>query len=59
MCHSSWVVEDCTNAFKGKGKADPLNKLEKNPRFHKTFMQLSEDWNDKPDVLKQFEEFTA
>jgi len=34
MCHSSWVVEDCTNAFKGKGKVDPLNKL-KNPRFHK------------------------
>ena len=30
--------EDCTSAFKGKGKVSPLKKLEKNPRFFKTFM---------------------
>jgi hypothetical protein len=29
--------EDCTSAFKGKGKVGPLKKLEKNPRFHKAF----------------------
>ena len=29
--------EDCTSAFKGKGKVGPLKKLQKNPRFLKTF----------------------
>ncbi len=29
--------EDCTSAFKGKGKVGPLKKLQKNPRFHKAF----------------------
>ena len=35
--------EDCTSAFKGKGKVRPLKKLEKNPKFHKAFQQLGED----------------
>ena len=26
--------EDCTSAFKGKGKVTPLKKLMKTPRFH-------------------------
>ena len=29
--------EDCTSAFKGKGKVAPLKKLERNPKFHKAF----------------------
>ena len=29
--------EDCTSAFKGKGKVTPLKKLEKNPKFHEAF----------------------
>ena len=29
--------EDCTSAFKGKGKVTPLKKLQKNPKFHKAF----------------------
>ena len=29
--------EDCTSAFKGKGKVAPLKKLQKNPRFHTAF----------------------
>lgn len=29
--------EDCTSAFKGKGKIAPLKKLQKNPRFHAPF----------------------
>ena len=29
--------EDCTSAFKGKGKVKPLKKLLKTPRFHKVF----------------------
>ncbi len=29
--------EDCTSAFKGKGKVTPLKKLQKNPKFHGAF----------------------
>ena len=29
--------EDCTSAFKGKGKVAPLKKLQKNPKYQKAF----------------------
>ena len=29
--------EDCTSAFKGKGKVSPFKKLQKTPKFLKTF----------------------
>lgn len=29
--------EDCTSAFKGKGKVPSLKKLQMNPKFHKAF----------------------
>lgn len=29
--------EDCTSAFKGKGKIQALKKLEKNPKYHQAF----------------------
>ncbi|XP_033987161.1 uncharacterized protein LOC117483109 [Trematomus bernacchii] len=51
--------EDCTSAFKGKGKVGPLKKLEKNPKFHRAFSQLGDNWNVKPEVLKQLEQFTC
>lgn len=51
--------EDCTSSFKGKGKVGPLKKLEKNPRFHKAFRQLGDDWKVKPQVMKQLEQFTC
>ena len=51
--------EDCTSAFKGKGKVGPLKKLEKNPRYHKAFRQLGDDWNIKPQLLQQLEQFTC
>uniref|UniRef100_UPI00358FB7B0 uncharacterized protein n=1 Tax=Myxine glutinosa TaxID=7769 RepID=UPI00358FB7B0 len=51
--------EDCTSAFKGKGKVGPLKKLEKNPRFHKAFRQLGNNWIINPLVLKQLEQFTC
>lgn len=51
--------EDCTSAFKGKGKIGPLKKLEKKPRFHVIFKQLGDDWNVKPEVLRQLEQFTC
>lgn len=41
--------EDCTSAFKGKGKVQPLKKLEKNPKFHQAFRynkeRLHDEWN--------------
>ncbi|XP_034071932.1 uncharacterized protein LOC117545981 [Gymnodraco acuticeps] len=51
--------EDCTSAFKGKGKVGPLKKQEKNPKFHRAFSQLGDNWNVKPEVLKQLEQFTC
>ena len=32
-----YTGEDCTSAFKGKGKVGPLKKLQKNPKFQKAF----------------------
>ena len=32
--------EDCTSAFKGKGKVTPLKKLMKTPRFHAEFRYI-------------------
>ena len=37
----------------------PLKRLEKNPRFHKYFQQLGDDWNVNADVLKEVEKFTC
>ena len=37
----------------------PLKKLEKNPRFHKAFRELGEEWVVKPEVVKQLERFTC
>ena len=51
--------EDCTSAFKGKGKVGPLKKLEKNPRFHKVFRELGNDWSVSGLMLDQLEQFTC
>ena len=51
--------EDCTSAFKGKGKVAPLKKLQKFPRLHKGFQQLGLNWNVGLDVIKQLEQFTC
>ena len=31
--------EDCTSAFKGKGKVGPLKKLQKYPKYHKVLVE--------------------
>ena len=51
--------EDCTSAFKGKGKVGPLKKLEKNPRFQNAFRQLGNDWVINEKLVKQLEHFTC
>lgn len=51
--------EDCTSAFKGKGKVRPLKKLEKNPKFHKAFQQLGDDWDVDLFMQTQIEQFTC
>ena len=51
--------DDYTSSFKGKGKVRPHKKqLERNPRFHKAFRQIGDDWNVKTRVMKQLEQFT-
>ena len=44
---------------KGKGKVRPLKKLEKNPKFHKAFRQLGDDWHVDSFVLTQIDQFTC
>ena len=51
--------EDCTSAFKGKGKIMPLKKLEKNPRFQKAFRELGDSWDVQPQLLRQLEHFVC
>lgn len=34
--------EDCTSAFKGKGKVAPLKRLQRNPKFQKAFRLVDE-----------------
>lgn len=51
--------EDCTSAFKGKGKVTPLKKLQRNPKFNTTFSALGEDWNIGDNVQNELEEFTC
>jgi len=51
--------EDCTSAYKGRGKMGPLKKLEKNPKYHSAFRKLGDDWNVSPQLLKELEQFTC
>ena len=51
--------EDCTSAFKGKGKIAPLKKLMKYPKFHKAFSALGEEWSLPEDVMQSVEEFVC
>lgn len=49
--------EDCTSAFKGKGKVNPLRKLQKNPEFHKAFSQLGTLWLVTEKLQQEMESF--
>ena len=37
LAYHVYSGEDCTSAFKGKGKVQGLKKLERNPKYHKPF----------------------
>ena len=51
--------EDCTSAFKGKGKIVPLKKMQKFPRFQKAFEELGSDWSLDPNTLNEVEKFVC
>lgn len=51
--------EDCTSAFKGKGKVNPLKKLQKNPKLHNAFKQLGGDWLVTNELQQEMECFTC
>ena len=51
--------EDCTSAFKGKGKIMPLKKLHKYPKFHKAFSQLGTSWLMTKELQQEIESFTC
>ena len=51
---------DCTSAFKGKGKVNPIKILNKNSKFIKVFAHNGEEWLlEDPAVLKGLEESTC
>ena len=51
--------EDCTSAFKGKGKVTPLKKLQPNPRFQEAFRQLGTLWQVTDMIQEEMESFTC
>lgn len=51
--------EDCTSAFKGKGKVSPLKKLMKYPRFHEYFGMLGDEWTVDEETHRMIETFTC
>lgn len=51
--------EDCTSAFKGKGKVSPLKKLQQNPKLHSAFRQLGADWLVTDELQQEMEIFTC
>ena len=51
--------EDCTSAFKGKGKVNPLKKLQKNPKYQRAYSQLGELWLVTDEVQQEMESFTC
>ena len=51
--------EDTTSAFRGKGKVNPLKKLQKKPIFHSTFQSLGNDWYLSDKAYAELEEFVC
>lgn len=51
--------EDCTSAFKGKGKVGPLKELQKTLKYRAAFNQLGNNWIVDPHVLNHIEQFTC
>ena len=51
--------EDCTSAFKGKGKVQPLKKLKRNERFFNAFSRLCEKWTISEEIIQSLEDFTC
>uniref|UniRef100_UPI00358E00C9 uncharacterized protein isoform X5 n=1 Tax=Myxine glutinosa TaxID=7769 RepID=UPI00358E00C9 len=48
-----------TSTFKGKGKVNPLKKLQKNPKLHNAFRQLGADWLVTDELQQEMESFTC
>ncbi|CAM4596655.1 unnamed protein product [Leuciscus chuanchicus] len=56
---SVFTGEDYTSAFKGKGKVNPLKKLQQNPKLHNAFRQLGADWLVPDELHCEMESFTC
>ena len=51
--------EDTINAFRGKGKINPLKKMLKKPRFQNTFQNLGKELVPCQKLIEELEEFTC
>lgn len=54
-----YTGEDCTSAFKGKGKVGPLKKLQKTPEHQTAFQKLGEKWKVANNMYESLEAFTC
>ena len=54
-----YTGEDCTSAFKGKGKKNPFKLLQKYPKFQRAFIELGRYWEVSNETIGLLEEFTC
>ncbi|KAL2095547.1 hypothetical protein ACEWY4_007695 [Coilia grayii] len=50
---------DCTSAFKGKGKVQPMKILNQNSKFIQVFAKVGNSWELDEEILSGVEEFTC
>ena len=54
-----YTGEDCTSAFRGKGKVTPFKKLQQMPKYHNVFKRLGESWEVDIEMAEELEHFTC
>ena len=61
LCHSPRLLclhwRELHELLETQGKVRPPKKLERDPRFHKAFRHMGDDWNVKAHVMQQLEQF--
>ena len=54
-----YIGEDCTTAFRCKGKATPVKKLQQMPKFHDVFQRLGDTCEVDIKMAEELEQFTC
>ena len=56
---STQLPSNCTSAFRGKGKVNPMKKLQKKPQYQKVFSKLGTFWMVPDELQQEIEAFTC